>query len=60
MGFVHLKGVLKCLIILMVKLLTMVLYFYKKTHSSEDAFNERRDDFKGEVFFRTAQQVLAM
>ena len=36
------------------------IIFLQKTHSSEDAFNEWRDDFKGEVFFRTAQQVLAM
>ena len=34
--------------------------FLQETHSSEDTFNEWRDDFKGEVFFCTTQQVLAV
>ena len=48
MGFVHLKNVLKCLNVLKVKLLTMVLYFYKKRvlqrirlMSSETTLRER-------------------
>ena len=32
MGFVHLKSVLKCSNILNVKLVIMIIYFYKKTN----------------------------
>ena len=48
MGFVHIQNVLKCLNVLKVKLLTMVLYFYKKRilqrirlMSSETTLRER-------------------
>ena len=36
------------------------IMFLQETHSSEDTFDEWRDDFKGEVVFCTAQQVLAV
>ena len=32
--------------------------FLQETHSSEDTFNNWRNDFKGEVFFHMVQQVL--
>ena len=40
-----------CLDILNVRLLIMVLYFYRKRNSSEDIFYEWWEDFKGDVFF---------
>ena len=46
MGSVHLKNVLKRLNVNVKLLITFLL----ETHSSEDTFNEWRDDFKGEVF----------
>ena len=36
------------------------IIFLRETYSSEDTFNKWRDDFKGEIFFRTARQVLAV
>ena len=44
-----------CLDILNVRLLIMVLYFYRKRNSSEDIFYEWWEDFKGDVFFCTVQ-----
>ena len=36
------------------------IIFLRETHSSEDTFNKWREDFKEEIFFRTARQVLAV
>ena len=47
----------------MIKLLVIlfiIIIFLQETHSSEEIFNEWRDNFKGEVFFRMIQQVLAV
>ena len=38
----------------------MVIIFPQKINFSEDTFNETGDDFKGEVFFRMVQYVLAV
>ena len=55
MAYCLAKNELKCLSILKIKLVIMVLLSYKK-HSSEDTYNEWRDDFKGRIFFSHGTQ----
>ena len=55
MAYCLAKNELKCSSILKIKLVIMVLFSYKK-HSSEDTYNEWRDDFKGRIFFSHGTQ----